>query len=248
MNRVKRKIIFWLILVLPSSISAQDILHSSVSPEFRGGLQEKFLHYIAERMDLELSIYPITYSQRIKLLKAGKIDLMVGVKDQYAGDQSLLYIKPSYDQLTNSIFVLKKNLNKYEILSDLKNTSIAFTPDNETTKQHIEALGINIMPAEFLKQKIELLRKGRVDGLVHFKQSALSTIKAMGLENEIVLANLPPFSIRKHFVVVSAHSPLKNKSAELSSIIRNGVEKGDFKRIRQTHYQEKTGNTSTAFN
>jgi len=239
---LKRKSLFLskafalLVLVLPIIANGQQTLRSSVSPEFRGGLQEKFLSYIAEKMELPLSIYPITYAQRIELLRAGRIDIMVGLKDEHITQGDFIYLKPSYDQLTNNVFVLKKNRNKYKTLTDLRKARIAFTPDNTAIDKEIELLGIDFIPAPYVKQKIELLQKGRVDAFVYFKDSALKKVKAMGLENEIVPANLAPFTTREHFIALSTHSPLMAEKEKLTAIIENGLQNGDFARIRKQHY------------
>ena len=225
--------------VAPNVAIAKDSLRSSVSPEFRGGLQEKFLGYIADEMELPLSIHPIIYANRVKLLRAGKIDIMVGVKDQHLEKEDFIFIKPSYEQLTNNVFVLKKNLANFTSLNDLNGTTIAFTPDNTTIIEDIEKLGINHMPAPFLDQKIKLLQKGRVDGFVYFKEAALAKIKALGLENEIVMANMSPFSVREHYVALSLKSPLIANKEQLTNVIKNGITRNKFKQLRQQHYAEK---------
>ena len=58
----------------------------------------------------------------------------------------------------------------------------------------------------------------------------------MGLENEIVPANLAPFTTREHFIALSTHSPLIAEKEKLTTIIENGLKNGDFARIRKQHY------------
>ena len=229
-------IITVIILTAPFVTYGQTTLSSSVSPEFKDGLQKKYLNFIAEKMEHPLSVYPINYNQRIELLRAGKIDIMVGLKAQHPENNDFIYLHPSYEKLTNNVFVLKENKNKYKALTDLKNTTIAFTPDKTQIAGKINQMGINLMPAPYLKQKIELLLKGRVDALVYFKESTLTKLKEMGLENEVVQASLPAFSVREHFVAISLKSPFIKQKDKLTTIIKDGVKNGDFKRIRQKHY------------
>ena len=46
-----------------------------------------------------------------------------------------------------------------------------------------------MVPVTSLKQKIGLLQKGRIDTFIHFQESVLPTLRSMGLEQEIVLAD-----------------------------------------------------------
>ncbi len=223
---------------MSSFATAQEALRSSVSPEFRNGLQEKILRYIADKMDLSLTIYPITYMERIGLLRAGKIDIMVGLKEHELPRNDFIYLKPSYEQLTNSIFVLRKDQNKFKSLADFKNHTIALTDDNSAVISDLNNQGTKHLSASYLAQKIDLLTRGRVDALIHFTQVTEIKLKELGLDSDIVLANLPPFSVRDHYIRLSLQSPLISKKEKMIQVIKNGVVNGDFKRIRMQHYIE----------
>lgn len=57
------------------------------------------------------------------------------------------------------------------------------------TKFNQEKAEISMVPVTSLKQKIGLLQKGRIDTFIHFQESVLPTLRSMGLEQEIVLAD-----------------------------------------------------------
>lgn len=211
---------------------------SSVSPEFPNGLHRQYLNYIANKMNMKLDVQPMPFARRLKQLEIGKLDILVAVIKRTEANSNLIYLKPSYEQVSSSFFVLKRNQHRLTKSSDLKDMVVAITYNAMyfTEFQQIEEL--SKIPVSSLEQKIKLLQKGRVGTFVHYQQSTLSTLSKMNLADEIVLADFQSKAYEDHYFVITEMSALYPYKAKLEQIIKQGMAEGDFAQIRRNYYQK----------
>ena len=236
MRLLKGLAIIVLAMFVHTSVCAKSVINASVSPEFPDGLHTKYLQYIAYHLDKELVITPMPFARRLKSLRHGEIDIMVGLQVEHVLNYGFEYLTPSYESLTHSIFVKKGDEDLITKPQDFAKYSFAVTRDAKyfddynryKTKQNIEV--------STLKQKVALLQRGRVKAFLHFKESTMPIIQKMGLSGSIVLADYQPAQPRQYFVALSLASPLYKEKDKITALIQSGIAKGDFARIRYQHY------------
>ncbi|MEW9798400.1 substrate-binding periplasmic protein [Alteromonas sp. CYL-A6] len=216
------------------SLLAEQVLRSSVSPEFVDGLHAKYLRYIAQQLKLPLDIYPMPFARRIDALKEGQIDLMVGLKRAYP-EQGFVYIEPGYETLRNAYFVRANEKHRIQSRSDLAGLAIGVTIDNPASLMEVGSAYRQVVSVTSLEQKIQLLHMGRIDIFAHFQSSSEMKIDELGLTGDIVPADFQPGAVRQYFVALSTVSPLYQQRDAITAIIARAVENGDFARIRLKH-------------
>ena len=96
-----------ILVFVSSSSNAQELIRSSVSKEFMNGLQVKYLKNIAKHMNMEIEILPMPFARRIKELRQGNLDLLVGLQREDDEQDEVVYIAPSYETLRHTFFVRK---------------------------------------------------------------------------------------------------------------------------------------------
>ncbi|WP_241737541.1 substrate-binding periplasmic protein [Neptunicella marina] len=217
---------------------AENVLRSSVSPEFTHGLHVKYLQYMADKLSMKLDIYPMPFARRISALRQGQIDLMVGMQRENSLQDDVIYLQPHYEELQHTFFVLKTQQSSINSFEDLQDKTIGVTIHAKYYHQFNSQTDLALVAVSSLKQKIELLQKGRIDTFIHYKESTLPTLEKMGLSDKIVIANYQPTESHPYFATITTKSRLFERKDEVEKIIQQGVANGDFKRIRQLHYQD----------
>ena len=159
----------------PSAESVNTI-RSSVAKEFRHGLHEKYLKYLAEKLDMELDITPMPFPRRLKSLRSGGIDIMVGLKHTHIEHNDFIFLQPSYESLRNAYFVRLKDKDKLQSRDDMEKLTIGITSDEKEQLNIISEDGLSYVTLITLKQKIEMLMKGRIDMFTHFALSNQSPL------------------------------------------------------------------------
>ncbi|GAA0360590.1 hypothetical protein GCM10009092_26040 [Bowmanella denitrificans] len=230
-------VLFVIFSCLNMHVEAKEVIRSSVSPEFMQGLHAKYLQYIASQMDMQLDLSPMPFARRLLALKNGDIDIMVGVTRDSEKQDEFIYLSPSYEQLRHTFFVRKKDQQRLSSLDDLGNMKVGVTIyakyfDNFERKQDFALVGVST-----LKQKIQLLMKGRIDTFIHYQESTLPLLDKMGLKDEVVKARYQPTHYNDYYVTISANSRLLYLKDKFAEVIAHGVETGAFTRIREAHYQ-----------
>ena len=228
---------FTIVLGFYSACSfGQGVIRTSVSAEFVDGLQVKYLKNIARHMNMEIEIIPMPFARRLRELRLGHLDVLIGL--QRVGDEQdeVVYIKPSYETLRRTFFVRKENVDKLHIFTDLKELTIGVTQYAKYFEQFSQEPGLILVSVSSLKQKIELLMKGRINTFIHFQESALPLISHMGLQNDIVLADYQPIEVNQHYLTISQNSPLFAKKHLFESVVRDAVANQEFITIREKHY------------
>jgi polar amino acid transport system substrate-binding protein len=177
---------------------------------------------------------PMQLARRAQALGNGDIDLMVGLQQDHIESNEFVYLQPSYEKLNHSFFVLNANL--ISTVRDLSKLNIAVTINAQYFDDLYLYSELGLVEVSTLKQKIGLLKKGRVDAFIHFRESALPMIKRMGWAEEVVLADYQPNQKTEYFVAVSRSSFLCKQRKKLQEIIKEGIKSGDFIAIRAAHY------------
>ncbi|WP_342808198.1 transporter substrate-binding domain-containing protein [Alteromonas sp. M12] len=218
--------------------TAKYILHSSVSPEFPNGLHAQYLHYMADKLNADLVITPLSFGRRLVELRNGHLDLVVGVHHYAAPDQGFIILQPSYESIQNTLFVKLEDKYRLSSFEEFKQSTFAVT----IRGNYFPELSLTERPqtvkVSTLKQKIGLLEKGRVDGFVHFAHSTNKLLETVKSEVTIVPALYQPEAQRNYFFGLSKSSKFTERQAEIEQIIRTAKQNGDFKRIREQYYAD----------
>ena len=228
--------IFALVLVLitlPSSY-AKEVFIASVSPEFTEGLHARYFNYLSDKLGVAIKIKPMPLARRIKELEKGSIDLIILTHR----DADELVFLPSYIRLRQQLFVRYHDKDRFNDYNSLSGVAIANSIDSKISKQYDDNIDINKVTVSALKQKILLLDRQRIDGFFHTRPSANKKIDEMNLSDRIVESTWQPAKELKplHFVTSKQSSLLKYR-AQLSQVIIDGKNNGDFDKIRENYYQ-----------
>lgn len=230
-------LIFTVVLGFFSTFSSgQEVIRSSVSKEFIHGLQVKYLKNIAKHMNMKIEIIPMPFARRLREFRHGNLDLMVGLQRESEKQDEVIYITPSYETLRHTFFVRKENIDKLQNFTDLKTLSIGVTRNAKYFERFNQESDLIMVPVSTLRQKIELLKKGRINTFIHFQESALPLIIEMGLQNDIVLAEYQPIEVNNYYVTISQNSPLIGKKHLFESAVRDAIANHEFATIRREHY------------
>jgi len=225
-----------------SALEEPFILRAAVAEAFPNGLHTKYLRYIANQLGAEISISTMPFARRVKEIKNGHLDIIVGIQKTENRENELTFIGPHYESLSYRFYTLAENVtgttNYHDLYSKLigvnKNSKYfpAFDIDHKIKK--IEVVN--------LRQNIKLVSKGRIDLLIHYAESTLPLLKSMNLDKKIVQAQFQPNHTNLHYVAISNKSPLMKYKNKLRKIIKQAIKNKDFSTIRQRHYQPSNEN------
>jgi ABC-type amino acid transport substrate-binding protein len=224
-----------------ASSIGQEVIRTSVSEEFMDGLQAKYLRNIASHMKMKIEIFPMPFARRLREFRQGNLDLLVGLQRENDQQDEVVYINPSYETLRHTFFIGKDNLDKLQSFNDLKKLSIGVTRHARYFEQFNLEPDLVMVPVSTLRQKVELLKKGRISTFVHFQESALPLINKMGLQNDIVLADYQPIEVNNYYVTISRNSALINKIHLVETAVREAIANHEFATIRRQHYSSLPG-------
>jgi ABC-type amino acid transport substrate-binding protein len=222
----------------------KSTIKSSVSDEFRNGVHERYLEYLAEKLDMNLEIIPMTYNRRLASLRDGNIDIMTGVRNTYETKGQFIYLQPSYSTSQNSYFIRSDGKTILNTVKDLNGLTIAITANEKGHVQALENLGAKVVVIGSLSQKILLLQKNRIDAFEHVESSAVRQIREKDLAGEIILAGYKSNNLLEFHFALSTSSSLMPHKRAIEAVIAEGVSNGDFTAIREGHYLSAQQNTS----
>ena len=234
------RLIALLLLVFSSLLLADTrfAIRSAVSPEFPEGLHYKYLRYIAETMDMSLDVVPMSFSRRVRALREGELDLLVGLQGVGEHQQKdIIYIYPHYQELSSAFFVRTNEKHKLNRYQDLTSFNIAVTSKVSYFDDFDHDNALAKVVVDSLQQKVKLLVNGRVDTFIHNRDSTEAILKALGLTGKVALANYQPSDKRQYFFAIGQDSRLLPHLRQLIQVVKQGTENGVFKNIRRQHYQ-----------
>ena len=230
-----QRIIPILIVWILSGAAHSEPLKSAVSPDFPKGLHFHYLKYIEEKLATPVEISQMPFARRIYSLESGDIDMMVGL--QAGREGKFIYVFPAYESLTHTLFVRRENVSKIDSKEALYHAVIAFTRQgrySDTLLSMPQAFQINV---ESLDQKIAMLMHHRIDGFVHFSDSARSRIHVQGVQNDIVESAYQPEQAHNFHLAIRRGLPVRLQ-ARLTRIVSEGIAAGNFADIREAYYSD----------
>jgi len=218
----------------------KQVFHSGVAKGFDNGLHSKYLKYFADKLSVEIEISSISFARRVQLLKSGKLDLMVGLQRTENREDEFVYILPHYETLRFRYYVLKDRRDDFNTYSDLKGKVVGINRHAKYFSLFDSDESITKYPLSTLEQNIEMLLRGRIDSFIHYGESAYPILAELGLEDKIVQMKYQPQHEKRHYLVISKHSPLIQMKAKLENIIKNAIAKGELLNIRLAHYRQNS--------
>lgn len=221
---------------LSHGTAEQLTIRSAVSPDFLDGLHGKYLHYIAKKMNMKLDIKPLSFARRLRALKKGELDLLVGLQIPQRQSTRIIYIEPPYQELASTVFMRVQEAEQVNKYQDLKDLRIAITEKVTYFDQFDNDRKLSKVTVDSLQQKIHLLTMQRVDAFIHNKDSTQATLKSMGLTNQVVTASYQPEQVRQYHFAISRTSFLGSHHKAIVNVVEQGINNGDFQRIREQHY------------
>ena len=227
------------LLMLPSAPTkaAESLeLRSSVSVGFENGLHSKYLQYVADKLAMPLKVTPLSLSRRLRALKKGELDLVVGLQKVEQQQEGLIYIEPPYQTLASTFFVRAKETGRLTQFEDLTGLKIAITPKVSYFSEFDKDTSLTKVEVDSLQQKIKLLVNKRVDAFIHNKDSTEVSLKIMELTEQVSSAQFQPIEKRNYYFAVSRVSRLYSRIEQLKKVIQQGVDSGEFAEIRRQHY------------
>lgn len=225
--------------IFATNIHAKEVITSAVGYGLKNGLHAKYLRYIANKLEAELSLKEMPFTRRVIETKKGKLDILVGIHHTKNTANGLHFIYPYYESMPYVFFTLKENKQSFNNLKSMVGKRIAVSrhathaPEFDENVEHTKVLTSN------LKQKIEMLQHGRVYGFTHYKEVTKHTLKRMSLDKTIVIADYQPNFSHKYHIAVSKKSQWLTKVKKISQIVKEGIRDGDFKKIRKDHYTNR---------
>lgn len=213
-------------------------IRAAVAKEFKEGLHSRYLNYFADQLGMEIDIITMPLARRIVEVKKGNLDLIIGLQYSQKRADELLFIFPAYERLSFRFFSLNGNATNINDYNDLLGKTIgvirgatyfpSFEKDDELKKYQLKNLQTNI----------EMLLLGRIDLFVHYEESTLPMLKAMGVDHLIKKINYQPKHSHDHYLAISKNSPLAIKTKQLKAIVERGIDQQDFIQLRLEHYHK----------
>jgi len=217
--------------------SEPKIIRAAVAAEFKNGLHTQYLKYIADQLGMEISITTVPFARRIREVKKGNLDIIVGLHYSDERASELIYIFPAYEKLSFRLFSLNDNANAIKNYDDLTGQVIGVVRGAKYYSPFEQDKSLNKYPLQNLNGGINMLLRKRIDLFVHYEESTIATLKSRKLENKITKTSYQPTHNIDHYIAISSKSPLAKKAQQLEAIIEKAVKQQDFLNIR-INYQK----------
>jgi ABC-type amino acid transport substrate-binding protein len=218
------------------AIEEFKIMKSAVAEGYVDGLHSKYLRYIANKLSVEVTIDVMPFARRVKAIKNGSLDIIVGVQRTRVREDEFIYIEPYYESLSYRFFSLTKTRHMVKEYDDLRGKLIGINRHAKYFSPFDNDVGFEKIATSSLKQNIDLLLYGRTDIFIHYEESTLPKLIDMRLTDKIGKTDYQPQHIIKHYIAISDKSGLMKMKKQLQQLVKNGIENGDFLKIREIHY------------
>lgn len=228
-------------LLVPASAQQTEIteLKASVGEGLRHGLHAKYLRYLAEKLDLSLTIIEMPFARRVKEFREGHLDIFIGVQRVEEKQDEFLYIYPPYETLSYRFYAKPSVAENVDVIDDLAGLRIGINKHARYYSEFDQLESLQKVHVSKLHDKINLLQNDRLDVFIRYQESTDHYLTQQGLDSQIVKTSYQPENVNYYYVAVSSHSPLKHRLQEITNIVSQGVANGDFADIRKQHYIEK---------
>jgi polar amino acid transport system substrate-binding protein len=171
-------------------------------------------------------------------VQKGNLDLIVGLQYSQVRGEQLLYILPAYEKLSFRYFSLNQEAKKINSYDDLRGKIIGMTRGATYFPAFEQDAALQKYPFSNLSTTIDMLLNKRIDLFLHYEESTVPLLKAMGVDHLIKKINYQPKYNLEHYLAISKNSPLAAKTKQLKEIIERGIDQQDFIQIRLEHYQQ----------
>ena len=236
MNKLIILICFCSYSLSVASFEASLKLRAAVADGFPNGLHTKYLRYIATQLKADISITTMPFARRVKEIKNGNLDLIVGIQKTEERAADFVYIEPHYESLSYRFFALTENVADTAKYQDLYNKLIGVNKHSKYFPVFDIDQKLHKVEVVSLRQNINLVLKSRIDLLIHYAESTLPMLKSMQLENKLAQTHFQPKHSNLHYVAISSKSPLMAYRKRLKYIVKQGIKNNEFANIRQQHY------------
>ncbi|MBU1002126.1 MAG: transporter substrate-binding domain-containing protein [Proteobacteria bacterium] len=197
------------------------------------GIDTELFRLVAERMDLHLEFVEAPFVRGLRMLENGTVDVMTGVLRRADRETYLDFVEPPYRRYSNKAFYLKKGQGQLiRCYTDLYDLTIGvgreekyFPTFDHDPLIHKEAVSNG-------RLNIKKLLHGRFDAFIQTEAAADYLIREMGLEDQIEKAPFVYRKVQPVYIVISKLSPLAERRAELSCIVRELLQSGEYDRLR----------------
>lgn len=234
--RITSFLLFFSFSSLLFAVENPVVVKSAVGEKFLNGLQAKYLKYIAKQLNARLELEGMPFSRRIKAMRSGEIDFMVGIQRTEKYQDEFVYIMPAYESLSYRFFALKESQQKISAYEDLHGLSIGINPYSRYFKKFDEDKSLIKVDVPNLRNTVQLLLKKRVDVLIHYEESMLPLLASLNLETRIKKTDYQPEHRIDHYIAISSKSPFISRKDEIAEIVTKAVNDGIFRKIRFEHY------------
>jgi len=229
-------LIFAHLLASTSSYAQEQTIQAAVADGFHNGLHAKYLHYIAKKLSLQLSTTAMPFARRYEELKKGRLDIMIGIQHAPLRSEEVTYLYPAYESLTYQLYALTKNSQQFQSYDDIQGKIIGINRHSKYFDKFDDDKTIIKFSTTTLRQKIDLLVRGRTDLFIHYEQSTQPKLIARNLTSKVAKTPFQPGNKIPHFIAISNNSILMARKTELEQIIVEGIENNDIYKIRVNHY------------
>ncbi len=238
--RVTVLLVFCSASFLPHKTFASEpiVIRAAVAKEFKDGLHSRYLKYFADQLGMEIDIVAMPLARRIVEVQKGNLDLIVGLQYSKERAEQLIYILPAYEKLSFRYFSLKENVESINSDGDLRGEIIGVIRGASYFPAFEQDIELQKYPFSNLKTNIDMLVNGRIDLFLHYEESTVPLLKAMGVNHLIKKINYQPKHSHEHYLAISKNSPLAAKTEQLKAIVERGINQQDFIQLRLEHYQQ----------
>jgi len=214
------------------------VIKAALSQEFKQGLHRQYLTYLAEKVGMEIQITTMPFARRMKELKKGNLDLIVGLQYSKSRAEDLIFIFPGYEKLSFRYFTLTQNTESIQSNNDLVGKTIGVIRGAKHFPSFEDNTELQKYSFNNLRTNIDMLMLGRIDIFVHYEESTTLMLKTMKVDHLIGKTNHQPKHTHEHYLAISKNSPLADKTELLEDIIERAISQQDFIKLRLEHYQQ----------
>jgi len=220
-----------------ASASEPIVIRAAVAIEFKDGLHSRYLKYIAKQLGMEINITTMPFARRMKELKKGNLDIIVGIQYSKLRAEELIYIFPAYEKLSFRYFSLTQHTENIKSYHDLVGKTIGVIRGSKYSPIFEQDSEFQKYSFNNLKTNIDMLLHGRIDLFIHYEESTILMLKSMRVDHLINMTNHQPKHGYEHYLAISKNSPLAAKTEQFKAIVERGIGQQDFIQLRLDHYQ-----------
>lgn len=221
--------------VLTPAIKGQ--LLTSVSKEWKNGLQVQIIEAISKRLNIKVRIVHTPFARRLMLMEKGKLDFVVGIQRTNKRERYIHYISPPYKKTSDkAFFVLKGNKAIIKKYSDLYNLTIGTKIHSKYFSKFDNDIKIKKIAVSNLKQNFNMLLIKRVDAVIYSVSAGLNKVRDMKISDQLEIAEYFNPGEKLIYLGISKKSRLLKYVAQIEIIINEMVLNGEFEQIIHEYY------------